>query len=73
MFRFVVELKTRVGIILDFKLEVLNWGLNTIFNILREWDPLKIILAIYQPKSHVRLMNTRLYFRRVVSIKMRVC
>ena len=36
--------------------------LNTIFNILREWDPLKIILAIYQPKNHVRLINTRLYF-----------
>jgi hypothetical protein len=46
---------------------------STIFNILREWDPLKIILAIWPPKSHVRLINTRSYFRRVVSIKMRVC
>ena len=44
-----------------------------IFNILREWDPFKIILAIWTPKSHVRLINTRLYFRRVVFIKMRVC
>jgi hypothetical protein len=45
----------------------------TIFNILREWDPLKIILAIWTPKSHVRLINTRLYFRRVVFIKMTIC
>jgi hypothetical protein len=46
---------------------------NMMFTILREWDPLKIILAIWTPKSHVRLINTRLYFRRVVSIEMRVC
>ena len=46
---------------------------NTIFNILREWDPLKIILAIRPAKSHVRLINTRSYFRLVVSIQMRVC
>ena len=45
---------------------------NTIFNILKDWDPLKIILAIWTPNSHVRLIYTRLYFRRVVSIKMRV-
>ena len=46
---------------------------NTIFNILREWDPLKIILSIWTPKCHVRLVNTRLCFRSVVSIRMRVC
>ena len=44
------------------------------FNILREWDPLKvIILSIWTSKSHVSLINTRLYFRRAISIKMRVC
>ena len=42
--------------------------LNTIFNILREWDPLIIILSIWTPKSHVRLTSTRLYFRPVISI-----
>jgi hypothetical protein len=26
---------------------------NLIFNILREWDPFKIILSIWTPKSHV--------------------
>jgi hypothetical protein len=45
----------------------------TVFKILREWDPLKTILAIWPPKSHVRLINTISYFKRVVSIKMRVC
>ena len=39
--------------------ELVDVALNTIFNILREWDPLKIILAIWQPKSHVRLIITR--------------
>ena len=33
-------------------------------NFLREWDPLKIILSIWTPKSHVRLINIRL-IRRV--------
>ena len=46
---------------------------NTIFKKLREWDPLIIILSIWTPRSHVKLINTILYFRRVVSIKMRVC
>ena len=59
------------------KMGVLNgvgsFGINMIFNILGERDPPKIILAIWIPKSHVRLVNTRLYFRRVVSIKMRAC
>ena len=46
---------------------------NTIFNNWREWDPLKIILSIWTPKFQVKLLNTRSYFRCVVSIKMRVC
>ena len=46
---------------------------SMIFNTLRERDPLKIILSIWTPKNHVRLINTRLYVKHVVSIKMRVC
>ena len=37
------------------------YGDNIIFKILREWDPLKNILFIWKPKSHDRLINTRLY------------
>ena len=33
----------------------------------------QLILTIWTPKSHVKLINTRLYFRSVVSTKMRVC
>jgi hypothetical protein len=52
---------------------------NLIFNILWEWDPLKIILSIWRSRSHVifianlGMINTRLYFKRVVFIKMKVC
>ena len=49
-----------------------NIYLNMIFKILREWYPLKIILSVWTPKSHIRLINTRVYFRRVVSIRTRV-
>ena len=63
------KVEKRVVICLKDSLTIEFDNAHMMFKILRDWDPLRIILSIWTLKSHVGLINTRLYFRRVVPIK----